>query len=79
MKDVLLLRDNARPHTSLRTHEAIAKMRWTILPHPAHSPDLALTDYHLFGPVTDALCGRHFADGNELKYNFRNLLRIRGS
>jgi hypothetical protein len=26
MKDVLLLHDNARPHTSLNTREAIARM-----------------------------------------------------
>jgi hypothetical protein len=56
MKDVLLLHDNARPHTSLRICEAIAKMGWTVLPHPAHSPDLVPSDYHLLGPVKDAHC-----------------------
>jgi hypothetical protein len=39
-------------------------------PHPAHSPDLAPSDYHLFGPVKDALYERRFADGNELKHSF---------
>jgi histone-lysine N-methyltransferase SETMAR len=67
MKDVLLLHDNAQPHTSLRTSEAIEKMGWTVLPRPAHSSDLAPSDCHLFRPVTDALRGRHFADDNELK------------
>jgi hypothetical protein len=37
-------------------------MGWTVLPHPAYSPDLAVSDYHLFGPVKDALHGCHFAD-----------------
>jgi hypothetical protein len=55
MKDVLLLHDNARPHTSLGTREAIAKIRWTVPPQPAHSPDLAPSDYRLFGPVKDAI------------------------
>jgi hypothetical protein len=68
MKDVLLLHDNARPHTSLSTREAITKMGRTVLPHPSHSPDLAPCDSHLFGPVKDVLCGRHFAD-KELKEN----------
>jgi hypothetical protein len=78
MKDVLLLHDNARPHTNWRTREAIAKMGWTALPHPAHSPDMAPSDYDLFGPVKDALRGRHFADDNELNQSFRDVLRNRG-
>jgi hypothetical protein len=72
MKEVLL-QSSARPHTSLR--EAITKMGWTVPPHPAHSPDLAPSDYRLFGPVRDALRGRHFADDNELKQSFRDVLR----
>jgi hypothetical protein len=70
MKDVLLLHDNTRPHTSLRTREAIAKLGLTVLPRPAHSPDLAHSDYNLVGPVKDALCGCHFVDDNELKHTF---------
>jgi hypothetical protein len=30
--DMLIQHDNARPHTSLRTQEAIAKFGWTVLP-----------------------------------------------
>jgi hypothetical protein len=65
MNDVLLLHDNAWPHTSLRTGEAVAKMVWTVLPRPAHSPDLARSDYHVFGPVKDEVRGSHFADDSE--------------
>jgi hypothetical protein len=36
--DVLLLHDNARPHTSLRTREGIRKMGWAVSPRPAHPP-----------------------------------------
>jgi hypothetical protein len=39
----------------------------TALPRPAHSPDLAHSGYHLFGPVKDALGGRHSVDDNEMK------------
>jgi hypothetical protein len=52
-------------------------MAWTVLPHPAHSPDLSPSDNHLFGPVREALRGRHFADGNELKHSFRDVPRSR--
>jgi transposase len=37
--EVLILHDNARPHTSLRT--PLTKLGWTTLPHPPYSPDLA--------------------------------------
>jgi hypothetical protein len=53
-------------------------MEWTVLPHPAHSLSLAPSDYHLFGPVKDALCGSNFADAKELKQNFRDVLRSQG-
>jgi hypothetical protein len=61
----------------LSTREAIAKIVRTVLPHPAHSPDLAPSYCHLFGPVKDALHGRRFADGNELKQSFRDVLQSR--
>jgi len=31
---MLIQHDNVRPHTSLRTQEAIAKFGWTVHPHP---------------------------------------------
>jgi histone-lysine N-methyltransferase SETMAR len=49
--EMLLQHDNARPHTSLRTLEDIIKMGWMVLPHPPYSPDLAPSDFHLFGSL----------------------------
>ena len=60
--NMLILHDKARPHTSLRTQEAIAKFGWTVLPHPPHSPDLTPSDFHLFGPLKDSLRGTRFED-----------------
>jgi len=45
----LLQHNNARPHTSLKTVEHIVKLGWTVVPHPPYSPDLAPSDFHLFG------------------------------
>jgi hypothetical protein len=56
-------------------HEVIAKTGWTVAPHPAHSSGLAPSNYHLFGPVKDPLRGRHYADDNELKQSFRDVIR----
>jgi histone-lysine N-methyltransferase SETMAR len=78
MKDIYLLHDSAWPHTSLCTCEVVTKIEWTVCPHPAHSPDLAPSDYHLFGPVKDAVCGFHFSDDNKLKQSFCDVLRSGG-
>jgi len=64
--DMLIQHDNAHPHTSLRTQEAIAKFGWTVLPHPPHSPDLSPSDFHLFGPLKDALCRTRFEDDESM-------------
>ena len=58
--------DNACPHTSLRTQEAITKFGWTVLPHLPYSPDLAPSDFRFFGPLKNALCGTGFEDDESL-------------
>ena len=45
MANVLLQHDNARPHTIIRTMEAIISFGWTVIPHLLYSPDLAPSDY----------------------------------
>ena len=50
-KKVLLLHDNAHPHTASQTVETINHLGFEVLEHPAYSPDLAPSDYHLFGPL----------------------------
>lgn len=46
-----LLHENTTPHRSVRTTEAVANFGCTGLPHPPYSPDIALSVYHLFGPL----------------------------
>ena len=57
MSKVLLQHDNARPHTSLKTCEVISSFGWTTISHPSYLPDLALSDFHLFGPFKESLWG----------------------
>jgi len=59
----------------MATKDATATMGWTVLPHLPYSPDLAPYDFHLFGPLKDALRGRRFADIDDLKYSVREELR----
>ncbi|GFU70060.1 histone-lysine N-methyltransferase SETMAR [Trichonephila clavipes] len=40
--------NNARPHTSVVTHQKLWELGWEVLMHPPYSPGLAPSDYHLF-------------------------------
>jgi histone-lysine N-methyltransferase SETMAR len=44
----LLHHDNARPHTFRATQERIQQLQLELLEHPPYSPDLTLSDFHLF-------------------------------
>jgi hypothetical protein len=35
-------------------------MRFECLPHPPYSPDLAPSDYHIFGPLKEAISVKTF-------------------
>ena len=65
-KGVTLQHDNATPHTAKRTTEWLQRYGWEVLPHPAHSPDLAPSDYYLFGPLKRHLGGKRFDERDDL-------------
>jgi histone-lysine N-methyltransferase SETMAR len=50
----------------------------TVLPHPPYSPDLAPSDFHLFGSLKDALRGTHFEDDSSVIVAVRKSLRRQG-
>ena len=54
--------DNARPHVSYQTKDAIRRLGFECLPHPPYSPDLAPSDYWLFGEMKRPLRGIRFSD-----------------
>ena len=56
----LLQHDSAWPHTSLKTVEHIISVGWSVIPHPPYSLDSVPSDFHLFRPMKDGLCGQHF-------------------
>ena len=57
MFKVSLQHDNARSHTSLKTHKVISSFGWTTISHPPYLPELAPSDFHLFGPLKESLRG----------------------
>ncbi|GFS16492.1 histone-lysine N-methyltransferase SETMAR [Elysia marginata] len=73
--NVVLVHDNARILTSIRTRETIASFGWTTLPHPLYLSDLAPSDYHLFGSMKQGLRGKHYENDEELKSPVKTWLK----
>jgi hypothetical protein len=42
---VVLLHDNAHPHTAAHTQALLEHFNWELFDHPPYCPDLALSDY----------------------------------
>jgi transposase len=66
-RGIVLLHDNARPHTANPTYELLWRYNWEVLDHPPYSPDLAPSDFHLFGPLKKHLGGRRFTTDSEVQ------------
>ena len=66
-KGVVILHDNAHLHTSAHTVDTLQKLHFEVLKHPPYSPDLAPSDFHLFGLVKAALRGQRFTSDEEVK------------
>jgi histone-lysine N-methyltransferase SETMAR len=75
----ILQHDNATPHTSSRTREAIERLGFSLLPHPPYSPNLASSDFHLFPKLKEHLRGQHFGSDEEVKSAVRKFFREQNS
>jgi hypothetical protein len=65
-KRVLLLHNITRPHVAAHTVDSLRALKFEELKHPPYSPDLAPSDFHIFGPMKEHLRGQKFADDNEV-------------
>jgi len=60
-KEILLLHENARPYTAAHMLETLKQLKWEAMEQPAYSLDLVPSDFHLLGPLKNALRGRRFS------------------
>ncbi|GFN99308.1 histone-lysine N-methyltransferase SETMAR [Plakobranchus ocellatus] len=54
------------------TQQWLQRYGWEILYHPAHSPDLAPSDFHRFGPLKRHLGGMAFETEDDLISELRS-------
>ena len=68
------LQDNAQPHTVRLTQSKLAEIGFTVLPHPPYSPDICPSDYYLFSPMKNSLCGKTYHSAKEINVDLENWL-----
>jgi hypothetical protein len=71
----VLLQHDVQLHTANATVNKITDLHFECLPHPSYSLDLALSDYHVLGPLEEAFGGKKFCTDDEVKEAVHNWLR----
>ncbi|KFD51227.1 hypothetical protein M514_07827 [Trichuris suis] len=70
-KGLIVLHDNARPHTSFLTQRKMNELGVEELHYPPYSPDLSATDCYLFRELAAFLRQKKYADDSAVKNGFR--------
>jgi len=71
----LLQHDNACPHTASSTVAKIQAISFQCLPHPPLSPYLDPSDFHVFGPLKEAMGSKFFRSDEEVQQEVHEWLR----
>jgi len=64
---VLLQHDNAWPHTAHSVVATIQDLSFECLPHQLYSPDLAPSEFHVFGPLKEVMGSKSFRSDKEVQ------------
>jgi histone-lysine N-methyltransferase SETMAR len=73
-RSLILHRDNAPAHPSLRVSQFLAGKCISVLDHPPYSPDLATADFWLFPKLESVLKGKRFLNIGDIKSSVRTIL-----
>ena len=57
---LILLHDNVRPHAAKQIEQYLERVKWTILPNPSYSLDIAPSNFHLFQSMQSALSRKRY-------------------
>ena len=60
---LILVHDNARPHTADLVRDKIQIFGWETFQHPAYCLDLSPCDFHIFGDLKKDFCGHRVSFG----------------
>ena len=64
---IILLHDNARPHTANLVRDKLQRFGWETFQHPLYSPDFSPCDFHIFYDLKKDFCGRWFHSDEEVQ------------
>jgi len=64
---IVIIYDNARPHTANVTKQLLADFAWEQFNHTPYNPDLAPRDFHLFLHMKSFMDGQNFNEDDEMK------------
>jgi hypothetical protein len=72
---VLLQHGNAQPHTTCSTVATIQDLSFECLSHSSYSPVFDPSDFHLFGPLKQAMGSKSFRSDEEVQQVVHEWLR----
>ena len=65
--------------TAAATTNLLQRFRWDVFEHPAYSPDLAPSDFHLFGHMKRWLGGQRFGTDETLQTGVERWLQAQAA
>ena len=64
---IILLHDNAHPHTANLVRDKLQRFGWETLQHPPYNPDVSPCDFHIFGDLKKYFHGCRFHSDEEVQ------------
>jgi hypothetical protein len=72
---IILQHNNAHSQTAHLTLGKIEKFGWEVLPDSPNNLNLALSDYHLFGPLKDHMGRQHYENNKAVQKTMQTWLQ----